>query len=63
MKLVFNIHYADIRIVQSGELKDICEAREVIRDSFEIKVYEPNHTSEWDEAYARFIEICGKEYK
>ena len=29
MKLVFNIHYADIRIVQSGELKDIlCDHEE-----------------------------------
>ena len=52
-----------LQVIASGEIADITEAREVIRDSFEIKVYEPNHTSEWDEAYNRFIEICGKEYR
>ena len=52
-----------MQTIASGELKDIAEAREVIRDSFEIKVYEPHHTNEWDEAYARFLEICRKEYK
>ena len=52
-----------MQTISNGELKDIAEAREVIMNSFEIKVYEPHHTAEWDEAYNRFINICGKEYK
>ena len=52
-----------MQAISSGELGDIAQAREVIRNSFEIKVYEPNHSDAWDDAYARFIEICGKEYK
>ena len=52
-----------MQTIASGELKDIAEAREVIRDSFDVKVYEPHHTSEWEEAYAKFLEICRKEYK
>ena len=51
-----------MQTISSGEIKDIAEAREVIMNSFEIKTYEPHHTAEWDEAYARYLEICGKEY-
>ena len=47
-----------MQTIATGELKDIYEARDIVRNSFEIKVYEPNHTSEWDEAYQRFLNIC-----
>ena len=47
-----------MQTIATGELKDIYEARDIVRNSFEIKVYEPNHTSAWDEAYQRFLNIC-----
>ena len=50
-----------MQAISSGELKNVAEAREVIRNSFEIKVYEPHHTDAWDEAYNRYLSICGKE--
>lgn len=49
-----------MQAISAKEIRDIGEAREVIRDSFEIKIYEPHHTEAWDEAYARYLEICSK---
>jgi len=50
-----------MQAISSGEIKDVAEAREVVRNSFEIKVYEPHHTDAWDDAYNRYLAICGKE--
>ena len=43
--------------IAAGEIKDLAEARHVARNSFEIKMYEPHHNDQWDEAYARFCEL------
>jgi sugar (pentulose or hexulose) kinase len=50
-----------MQAISSGEIKDVAQAREVIRNSFDIKVYEPHHTDAWEEAYQRYLSICGKE--
>ena len=47
-----------MQTIASGELKDIAEAREIIRDSFDVKVYEAKHSDAWDEAYSRYLNIC-----
>ena len=47
-----------MQTIATGELKDIYEARDIVRNSFEIKVYEPEHSAAWDEAYQRFLNIC-----
>jgi sugar (pentulose or hexulose) kinase len=47
-----------MQTIATGELKDIYEARDIIRNSFEIKVYEPEYNDAWEEAYQRFINIC-----
>ena len=47
-----------MQTIATGELKDIYEARDIIRNSFEIKVYEPEYNNAWEEAYQRFINIC-----
>lgn len=47
-----------MQTIASGELKDIFEARDIIRNSFEIKVYEPENNDAWNEAYQRFLNIC-----
>ena len=49
-----------MQAISAGELKDINEAREVVMNSFDVKVYEPKHTDAWDEAYSRFLKICGE---
>ena len=41
----------------SGEVKDIAEMREVIRHSFDVKVYEPKDTVVWDEQFEKYKEI------
>jgi len=40
-----------------GWVSSLNEMREIVRNSFEIKVYEPNHTAEHDEAYDRFLAV------
>jgi rhamnulokinase len=37
-------------------LKNLAEAREVVRASYDPEVYEPQHSEIWDEAYARLKE-------
>jgi rhamnulokinase len=38
-------------------LNSLAEAREVVRASFEPETYEPNHDSDWDEAYSRLQKV------
>lgn len=46
-----------IQLLATGEIKDLKEAREIIRKSQPIKRYEPEDTMAWEDAYAKFIEI------
>ncbi len=38
-------------------LGSLADAREVVRTSFEPKIYEPQRTSDWDEAYSRLQKV------
>lgn len=51
-----------MQCIASGEIKDIWEARRIIRASFDIEEYTPNAetAAAWDEAYARFLSIVGE---
>ena len=49
-----NILMQSIGMKHLGSLAD---AREVVRTSFEPEVYEPNHKSDWDEAYSRLQKV------
>ena len=51
-----------MQCIASGEIKDIWEARRIIRASFDIEEYTPNAetASAWDEAYARFLSVVGE---
>jgi rhamnulokinase len=40
-----------------GEIKDINQGREIIRDSFEVKEYMPQNLDAWDKNYNRFLSI------
>ena len=48
-----------MQAVAAGDVASIAEAREVIRESFSVKEYEPQDTAVWDEAYERFLGIIG----
>jgi rhamnulokinase len=47
-----------VQVIAAGEIKDLHEARHVIRNSFEIKEYLPKGNKDmWDEAYGRFLQL------
>ena len=52
-----------MQAIASGEIKDIYEAREVITSSFDVKTYQPAYNDAWEDAYQRFLSICGKELR
>lgn len=50
-----------MQCIALGEIKDMWEARRVIRNSSDIKEYTPDteNAALWDEAYERFLKIIG----
>lgn len=38
-----------------GDLKDIAELRQVVRNSETVEVWEPNHTPAWEQAYQKLL--------
>lgn len=46
-----------LQLMASGDIKSLAEAREIIKKSQDIKVYEPQDKEAWDEAYERFKKI------
>ncbi len=48
-----------MQCVSLGDVGSIAEAREVIRNSFEVTTYEPQNPAIWDEAYERFCRLGG----
>ena len=46
-----------MQAVAAGDVGTIAQAREVIRNSFDVEEYEPQNTAAWDEAYGRFLEV------
>lgn len=44
-----------MQAIALGEIKDLTEAREVVRRSVDTQVYEPRRTDAWEEAYARLL--------
>ncbi len=47
-----------MQAVAAGDVGSIAEAREVIRNSFEVDEYQPRDTAAWDEAYERFLGVA-----
>ncbi len=45
--------------VASGEIESVQQAREVIRNSFDVQTFEPRDPSRWDEAFDRFMRLAG----
>ncbi len=46
-----------VQWIAGGQLADIWEARQVIRDSFPIEVYEPEQSGQWERAYRAFSRL------
>ena len=38
-----------------GDIKDLDELRQVVRNSEAVEVWEPNHTAEWENAYQKLL--------
>lgn len=49
-----------VQLIAKGEVADLAEARKIIKDSFDIKSYQPADTDSWNEAYDRFKAIIEK---
>jgi rhamnulokinase len=42
-----------------GYVRSLDEAREVVRNSFDVKTYEPDQGAPWAEAYGRYLDLLG----
>ena len=50
-----------VQAIAAGEIKNVAEAREVVRNSFDIDHYEPKGNADmWDDGYARFCKLIGE---
>ena len=45
--------------IAAGELKDLAQAREMVRASFDVVTYEPDPASKamWDAGYEKFLKL------
>ncbi len=48
------------QLIALGDLKSVEEGRALVRDSFELSVYEPRDTAAWDSAEPRFTALLGR---
>ena len=46
-----------VQAIACGLIKSISEAREIVHQSFDVITYEPQDSTQWDEAYERFLNI------
>ncbi|MDO4629534.1 MAG: rhamnulokinase family protein [Planctomycetia bacterium] len=46
-----------IQAIADGAVKDIAEAREIVRNSFPMEVFTQQNTEAWDDAYTRYVAI------
>lgn len=49
-----------VQLMALGEIAGLPEARQLVRDSFPVRTYEPQERDAWDEAYGRFIRLIGE---
>jgi hypothetical protein len=38
-----------------GHIRNLADARSIVRESFDVKTYTPGKTSDWDRAYQRLL--------
>jgi rhamnulokinase len=49
-----------VQAMASGRISSLEELRKVVRQSFRLNLYEPQHTADWDETYERFVRLKQK---
>ncbi len=49
-----------LQLIALGEIKDVSEAREIIKNSVDFKTYEPENAEEWDKYYEEYSKYLGK---
>lgn len=47
------------QMMATGHVKDLGEGRELIRRSFDFRIYQPTDRAEWDAAFERFKKLLG----
>lgn len=48
------------QLISLGEVANLDQAREVVRNSFPMEEYVPQDVAEWDEAYGKLLKLQGK---
>ena len=48
-----------VQAMAKGKIQSHAELRDIVKASFPLTVYEPKHTSYWDDMYAHFLRIKG----
>jgi len=46
-----------VQAMAAGEVASIAEARQLVRNSFPVEIYEPRNTQAWDDAQERFTRL------
>jgi rhamnulokinase len=46
-----------VQAMATGDVKSIADLRAIVRNSFDVKRYDPRETSKWDQAYERFKQL------
>ena len=46
-----------IQAMAMGEFNSLAEGREIVRNSFDVEIYEPRDSDRWAEAYQRYLDI------
>ena len=49
-----------VQMIATGHVPTMAAARELIKNSFDFKTFQPMENAEWSSAYARFREIIGQ---
>jgi rhamnulokinase len=50
-----------VQAIALGDITDLNQGRAIVKNSFDVKRYEPKEPAAWDEAYSRFQKILNKE--
>lgn len=46
-----------VQYLALGSIRDIVQARQIVRNSFAIRTYEPANIAAWNDAYERFLQV------
>lgn len=48
-----------VQAIADGAISSIAQGREIIRGSFQVEEYSPRNAAAWDDAFAKFVRLCG----